>query len=241
MAGTFFYQVTLTGGDNSGTASGTITVNAVNTIALSSAAGTNAQTVCNNTAITNIRYNTTGATGADFNGLPPGVTGNWAGNLVTISGTPTTPGVYNYTVSLTGGCGTATATGSITSNAPNKSIALTSATGTNAQNICVNNSITNITYSTTGATGAAFSGLPAGVSGSWSGNVVTISGTPVTAGNYNYTVNLTGGCGTASATGTISVNTAVGFANYNPYIQFSINAADCRATVTYPLSVTGSS
>ncbi|MEK7227213.1 MAG: hypothetical protein AAB221_16225, partial [Bacteroidota bacterium] len=61
-----------------------------NTITLTSAAGTDAQTVCVNTAITNITYSTTGATGATFSGLPAGVTGSWAANVVTISGTPTT-------------------------------------------------------------------------------------------------------------------------------------------------------
>ncbi|MBK7710005.1 MAG: hypothetical protein IPJ37_02805 [Bacteroidales bacterium] len=33
-------------------------------------------------------YTTTGATGATFSGLPTGVTGNWAANVVTISGSP---------------------------------------------------------------------------------------------------------------------------------------------------------
>ena len=94
------------------TETGTITVTPNNTITLTSAAGTNAQTKCINTAITNITYSTTGATGATFSGLPAGVTGNWAANVVTISGTPTANGTFNYTVTLTGGCGNITATGS---------------------------------------------------------------------------------------------------------------------------------
>src|SRR6185369_2435526 len=160
---------------------GTITVNPNNTITLTSAAGTNAQTVCINTAITNITYSTTGATGATFSGLPAGVTGNWAANVVTISGSPTTTvgSPFNYTVTLTGGCGVITATGTITVN-PNNTITLTSAAGTNNQTRCINTAITNITYSTTGATGATFSGLPAGVTGNWAANVVTISGSPTT-------------------------------------------------------------
>src|SRR6185436_15158986 len=94
------------------TANGSITVN-INTITLTSAAGTNNQTKCINTAIANITYSTTGATGATFSGLPSGVTGNWAANVVTISGTPTVSGTFNYIVTLTGGCGTVTATGTI--------------------------------------------------------------------------------------------------------------------------------
>jgi hypothetical protein len=91
----------------------------------------------------------------------------------------------------------------------NNSIALTSASGTNAQTLCVNTAITNITYATTGATGATVSGLPAGVSGTWANNTVTISGTPTAAGAFNYTVTMTGGCtgGTNAANGVITVNT----------------------------------
>jgi hypothetical protein len=56
-------------------------------------------------------------------------------------------------------------------------ITLTSAPGTDNQTVCVNTAITPITYSTTGATGATFSGLPAGVTGTFSGGNITISGT----------------------------------------------------------------
>ncbi|MBK9356561.1 MAG: hypothetical protein IPN08_04080 [Bacteroidales bacterium] len=67
----------------------TIIVNPLNTIALTSGLNTDAQTVCINTPIVDITYATTGATGATFTGLPAGVTGTWAANVVTISGTPT--------------------------------------------------------------------------------------------------------------------------------------------------------
>ncbi len=204
----FSYTVTLTGGCGAITANGTITVTPDNTISLTSAPGTNAQTVCINTAITNITYATTGATGATFSGLPAGVTGSWAANVVTISGSPTTTvgSPFSYTVTLTGGCGSITANGTITVD-PNNTITLTSAPATTSQTVCVNTAITNITYATTGATGATFSGLPAGVTGSWAANLVTISGTPTTAvgSPFSYTVTLTGGCGSITANGTITV------------------------------------
>ena len=202
----FNYTVTLTGGCGVVTATGTINLTPNNTITLTSPASTNSQTICVNTPITIIKYTTTGATGASFSGLPDGVSGAWAGNVVTISGTPTVAGgPFNYTVTLTGGCSVVTATGTINVN-PNNTVSLTSALGTNNQTLCVNTPITNITYATTGATGANFSGLPAGVSGSWAGNVVSISGTPTVAGGpFNYTVTLNGGCSVVTATGTINV------------------------------------
>ena len=201
-SGTFNYTVTTTGGCPPATATGTITVTPANTIA----AGIN-RTTCINNAITTISLATTGATGATFAGLPAGVTGSWAGNVVTISGTPTVSGTFNYTVTTTGGCPPATATGTITVILSNSN-SLTSAVGTNTQSVCVNSPITNITYSTSGATGATFTGLPAGVAGSWAGNVITISGTPTVAGTFSYTATLTGGCGSSTATGSITVNAA---------------------------------
>ncbi|HNW90180.1 MAG TPA: GEVED domain-containing protein, partial [Bacteroidales bacterium] len=212
VTGTFTYSVTLTGGCGTTTAAGTITVTPNNTITLS-AGGT--QTKCINTAITTTTYATTGATGATVTGLPAGVTGSWAANTVTISGTPTASGTFNYTVTLTGGCGTVTATGTITVT-PANTITLT-AGGT--QSKCINTAITTTTYATTGATGATVTGLPAGVTGSWAANTVTISGTPTASGTFNYTVTLTGGCGTITATGTITVN--------------SIPTAEAGANATY--------
>jgi len=85
-----------------------------NSITLTSAAGTDAQTVCGGTFITPITYATTGATGATFIGLPAGVTGSWNAGAVTIGGAPTTSG--NYIVVLTGGSGTGMAIGTITVN-----------------------------------------------------------------------------------------------------------------------------
>ncbi|MDR9488632.1 MAG: hypothetical protein RI557_11305, partial [Salibacter sp.] len=156
---------------------------------------------------TNITYSTTGATGATFSGLPAGVTGNFSGGNITISGTPTATGTFNYTITLTGGCGTVTETGTIDVT-PDNTISLTSAAGTDNQTVCENSAITNITYSTTGATGATFSGLPAGVTGNFSGGNITISGTPTATGTFNYTITLTGGCGTVTETGTIQVTPA---------------------------------
>ena len=201
-SGTFNYSIPLTGGCGTINATGTITVTPNKTVS----AASSTPTLCISTPLTAITHTTSGATGiGTATGLPAGVTANWATNTITISGTPTAAGTFNYSIPLTGGCGIISATGTITVTAAN-TITLTSAVGTNNQIRCINTAITNITYSTTGATGATFSGLPTGVNGGWASNVVTISGTPTVAGTYNYTVTLTGGCGTVTANGTITVN-----------------------------------
>jgi hypothetical protein len=87
----------------------------LNTISLTSGAGSNNQAVCINTVMTNITFSTTGATGIGApSGLPAGVTASWAANTITISGTPTGSGTFGYSILLTGGCGTVNATGTIT-------------------------------------------------------------------------------------------------------------------------------
>ena len=69
--------------------------------------------------------------------------------------------------------------------------------------------LTPITIATTGATGiGSATGLPAGVTAVWLADVITISGTPTAAGTFNYTIPLTGGCGSVSATGIITVTPA---------------------------------
>ncbi|MGQ7946327.1 Ig-like domain-containing protein [Flavobacterium sp. WC2509] len=95
------------------------------------------------------------------------------------------------------------------------------------QNITINNSISDIILTTTGATGATFTGLPTGVTGSWTGNVATITGTPTLSGTFNYTVTTTGGCPPATATGTIIVN--------NPPVATN----DTNATIASSAGATG--
>jgi hypothetical protein len=57
---------------------------------------------------------TTGATGiGTATGLPTGMTAIWVNNKINISGTPTEERIFNYTIPLTGGCGSVNATGTI--------------------------------------------------------------------------------------------------------------------------------
>jgi hypothetical protein len=125
------YNATI--GRVTGASSASVISTVTNSIVLSSSVGTNSQSICNNTAITNITYATTGATNATVTGLPNGVSGTWNNNVVTISGTPSQAGTFNYTVTLVGGCNPTTAQGTMVVNLTNNTITLTSAAGTNNQ------------------------------------------------------------------------------------------------------------
>ena len=177
-------------------------------ITLTSDAGTDNQTVCANTAITPITYSTAGGV-ATVTDLPAGVNGNFEGDAtagtVTISGTPTANGTFNYIVTLdcdrkAEGRITVNTTNTITPNANGKD-----------RTVCITISMSPpIIYSTVGAIGATLTGQPNGIGCSFTGNAssgtVTISGAPTESGTFNYTVELIGGCGSVTANGTITVN-----------------------------------
>jgi uncharacterized protein (TIGR02145 family) len=75
----------------------------------------------------------------------------------------------------------------------------------------VNTALSPITHTTVGATGIGTpTGLPAGVTAAWASNTITISGTPMATGAFNYSIPLAGDCGSVSATGTITVNAYCG-------------------------------
>ena len=99
----------------------TVIVTPKQTIALSSASGTNTQTVCATTAMTNITYTITNQASVTMSpnllvGAVSGLSATFSSGTLTISGTPTA--TVNYTVTVLGGtsCTDVTATGSVTAN-----------------------------------------------------------------------------------------------------------------------------
>lgn len=248
VSGTFNYTVTMTGGCTGGTntASGTIIVKE-NTISLAAGSASPNQAVCFNLSpLPTIQFTTTLGTGATLTGsLPPGVTGIWNNNVLTISGTPTQSGTFDYTFNLTGGCPLGSkndTSGRIIVNPLNaNTFSLTSAASTTNQTLCINTPITNITYSTLGVLSGIVSNLPPGVSYTWSLNTLTISGTPTSPGVYNFQVMTTGACsGTPnplpSATGTIVVT-----ATNTIYLTSAVattNQILCRNTAIAPITYT---
>ena len=204
VGGTFSVIITdTTTNCSSASATGIVTILPDVTMALGSA--NNVQTLCVNTPISSIVYNTTnGATNVTSSGLPTGVTGTFNSGIYTITGTPTLVGTYNYSVTTSGGCGSVTLNGTINVS-PNVTMNLTS--GSNNQTVCINTAIATIAYTTgNGATNVTSSGLPSGVTGVYNAGVYTITGTPTLAGTYNYSVTTSGGCSSATLSGTITVN-----------------------------------
>ncbi|MFM7497266.1 MAG: hypothetical protein ACKO17_03880, partial [Bacteroidota bacterium] len=222
VRGLFRYTLVMFGGcsgGNSNQISGTLTVNH-NTIILARKSATlsapeittNIQTRCVGRPIQAIVYTVGGgATSAGVTGLPPGISSAFASNVLTISGTATTPGTYNYTVTMTGGCtaGQPVPTGTLTIVDSIRYQRVSTSSGDTVNQFTP---IDTIRYKAlSGANGALFSGFPQGVVGQWRGSdsTVIIRGTPVVNGTFVYKVTLAGSCMTGRgniATGIIRVN-----------------------------------
>ncbi|MFM9060053.1 MAG: beta strand repeat-containing protein, partial [Bacteroidota bacterium] len=234
--GSFTYTVTMTGGCTGGTNTAVGTLNVTNpacvppTATITAGGPTN---LCQGGSV--VLNANTGA----------GLTYQWRNNGNAITGatnssyTANAAGSYSVVVSNSATCSTASSATTV-SIANNNTISLSSGSGTNNPTVVVNSAIPSITYTTTGATGATVTGLPAGVTGLWSNNTVTVSGTPTASGTFNYTVTMTGGCTGSpnTATGTITVQSGGG-SSFNVVATIgSINNTNCAVgdTITLPIS-----
>jgi|GEM_PF-1798939 len=161
--------------------------------------------VCTGTAINLTATVTGGSSPYTYSWTGPSSYTSTSQNPVISNAAAGNTGVYTVTVTDGNGCSASASTSSI--SVVTGSVTLTTGSGSNIQTLCNNSAITTITYNVgSPATGATVSGLPTGVSGSYSAGVFTISGTPTVKGIYNYTVTTTGSTCTVSKTGTITVN-----------------------------------
>ncbi|MFC5195751.1 LamG-like jellyroll fold domain-containing protein [Bizionia hallyeonensis] len=165
-------------------------------IRLTTPAGTDNQTVCQDSPITEITYDIGGGlTPPNITGLPAGLTTTFDGLEYTIAGTPTAFGTFNYTITTTSSCDVKSATGTITVNeAPIATINTTPIT------VCQSSSSILLDVSLTG-------GATVGDSGSgWS-----TSGTGTFDDNFSLTPTYTFGAGeTGTITLTFTTNTPAG-------------------------------
>ncbi|MFM9026962.1 MAG: beta strand repeat-containing protein, partial [Bacteroidota bacterium] len=222
---------TRTGAPGSG-AQGLVIVSWSCSVSLTSASGTNAQSVCSGTAIVPITYQFSGVTGATVSGLPAGVTGsfNSANNVFTISGTPTVAGTFNYTITPVGGCSTTTATGSITVSSPAVSV------GPVLSAICQGGSTPALGGSVSGgASGGTWS--DGGVGGAFNPTATNLNATYTPPPGFTGTVTLTltssGGCRVVTGSKTLVVNP-------NPSAAISYQGSPfCNSVTSAAVTLTG--
>ena len=188
------------------------------TVTLTSSITTVFQSTCPNSSISPVVFTIgNGATGAFVasGSLPSGITGtfNSSSGTFTISGNATQVGTFNYVIATTGGCGTNEISGVIVVH-PSTTITLTSSPESALQSICQTSLLLPIEFTTgNGAIGASLisGSVPQGVNAIFSAGVLTISGTALEAGTFQYTVATIGGCDTATLTGVINVNPVIDF------------------------------
>ncbi|PKB18573.1 T9SS type B sorting domain-containing protein [Flavobacterium sp. 5] len=180
VSGLFNYKVTTTGGClPSVILEGTIKVKEPSTLTLSSSIPTTAQTICFNDSISPISYMIGGsANNAGVSGLPSGLTYSILAGTVTINGTPTVSGIFNYKVTTIGGCSPdASLDGTITVN----SLPIVNFTG--ATDICSGDTTDIVLTSTLAGTTFSWNAVQNNVSGASTGNGNTISQVLTATGN----------------------------------------------------------
>lgn len=111
--GTYYASQTLNSCESLSRLPVNVVINLNTTLSLTS--GDVDQTVFVGSAISDIVFTVTNGTNATVTGLPDGVTAVYNAGIVTISGTPTVSGTYNYSVTGTGLCASSAAiTGTLT-------------------------------------------------------------------------------------------------------------------------------
>jgi len=184
----------------------TLTVNGPGTMQL---LGNDSLTICMDSSISAIQYIIGGsATGYTLTGfLPAGVIPSMNADTLTIAGTPTETGTFDFTITTSGSpCADTSLTGQIIVE---DAATIVLAGGNDTVDLCINNPLPAITYSIGGnATDASVDSLPSGITGTYNAGsgLFTISGTPTEAGTFPYTVSTEGSpCGNPALSGVITV------------------------------------
>jgi uncharacterized protein YhjY with autotransporter beta-barrel domain len=216
--GAFTVIVSATNATGTGTKSVTmnIAVGAPAITSASSASGQSGQPFSYQITATNA------PTSYGASGLPPGVTVNTTTGLV--SGTPTTTGTFNASITATNGTGTGSAglTITITLGPP---LITSPATANGATGVAFTYQITALNSPTSfNATG-----LPPGLGVNTATGL--ISGTPSTTGTFNATVSATNGVGTGSQSVVFTIVTG-------PPVITSASLANAQTLVPFSYAIT---
>jgi hypothetical protein len=157
------------------------------------ASGPLTQDLCAGQAITDVTFTLGGsATGVNATGLPSGVSANVSGSTVTVSGTSSSDGVFNYTLSTTGQnalCAAADVSGTIELYALPAAPIITAGGPTT---FCDGGSVQLTSSAASGNT--------------WSTTETTQSITVTVDGSYTVTVTDGNGCQAISSSQTVTVN-----------------------------------
>lgn len=191
--GTATYTLSCTGSGGTADAAATVTVSAPPPTVTASAAPTTI--ILGDTST--ISWSTTNASSCTASGAWTGARATTGNQVVT----PTASGSLDYTLRCTGDGGTASATATVTVNAP-PLLPVPTVTLSAAPTTVTLGSAATLTWSSSDATSCT-------ASGDWTGersSSGTLSVTPAVTGTVRYTLSCTGGGGTASATATVTVN-----------------------------------
>jgi hypothetical protein len=193
-----------------------------------SAEGTDDQIVCIDSPIEDITYIIGGAYGANFEGLPSGVTGTYTDGDILISGTPTEFGTFNYTITALDACSSLTLTGSISVTPPNTFGAIS------LEIFCEGEELPEgVIQPVTGVEDLGEPvGLPDGITVELISDEIVFSGTPLEPGIFEYSIPLLGGCAEVEATGTLIINSIARIED--PFLEAQTS---CDGVPFTPLSV----
>lgn len=176
-------------------------------------------TTCISVPISPVTFSSTGASTAGVTGLPPGVTGFYNNGSFSISGTPSSSGIYIYTVTFSGSVCSSTAITGTLNVTQGPQVGTINTSGSPSQSVCTNHSILPITFTYSGHNSfPVVSGLPPGVNFTnyVSSPQTQITGTPTQSGSYVYSITVPGSLCNTTLTGTISVGPPVTFTLLSP-------------------------
>ncbi|MGY6742616.1 MAG: glycine-rich domain-containing protein [Cecembia sp.] len=195
---------------------------------LTSEEGSDDQIVCIDSPIEDITYVLGGAYGADFSGLPAGVTGTYTDGDILISGSPTEFGIFNYTITAIDACSSITLTGSISVTPPNTFGAIS------LEIFCEGEELPEgVIQPVTGVVDLGEPvGLPDGITVELISDEIVFSGTPLEPGIFEYSIPLLGGCAEVEATGTLIINSIARIED--PFLEAQTS---CDGVPFDPLSV----
>ncbi len=181
----------------------------------------------------------TGTVAYAISGLPSGVTASFSGNVLSLSASSTaTVGSSTVTITGTSGSLTATTTVALTVTAtpvPSFTLSASPASLSLVQGTSGTSTITITPVNGfTGTVAYAISGLPSGVTASFSGNVLTLSASS-TATVGSSTVTITGTSGSLTATKTVDLTVTQQSSGISCHVTYSVVSqwtSNFSATVT---------